>query len=84
MFSCRFLNYLTVISFEPTYQIESGIGFGAGSFCFWLAGLLLHIQMSIPQPDPHSLQTSRESNKSSVPSAGSDLPLSSADGKSLV
>jgi hypothetical protein len=28
------------------YRIENAIGFGAGSFCFWLGGLLLFIKLS--------------------------------------
>lgn len=28
------------------YRIENAIGFGVGSFCFWLGGLLLFIKLS--------------------------------------
>lgn len=47
---CRrgvFLNYYpNVIAFHPTYQIENGINYGFGSFCFFMSGLLMYIQVS--------------------------------------
>lgn len=47
-FSCRgcFLNYYpNAIPFHPTYQIENGINYGGGSFCFLMSGLLMYIQV---------------------------------------
>ncbi|KAL3132451.1 hypothetical protein ABBQ32_009005 [Trebouxia sp. C0010 RCD-2024] len=47
-----FLNYYpNVIPFHPTYQIENGINYGGGSFCFLMSGLLMYIQMSIRDED---------------------------------
>eukprot|EP00891_Asterochloris_glomerata_P000482 jgi/Astpho2/482/Aster-x0929 len=76
-----FLNYLSIIPFHPTYQIESG--FGAGSFCFWLAALLLLIQMSKPE---RSAQPALEvcGSSHSVPSSRSDVSLAALDSSSLL
>ncbi|KAL3156689.1 hypothetical protein ABBQ38_000965 [Trebouxia sp. C0009 RCD-2024] len=47
-----FLNYYpNAIPFHPTYQIENGINYGGGSFCFLMSGLLMYIQMSIRDED---------------------------------
>ena len=50
---CRrgcFLNYYpNAIPFHPTYQIENGINYGGGSFCFLMSGLLMYIQVSFPE-----------------------------------
>lgn len=49
---CRgvFLNYPADVSiaFHPTYQIENGINYGGGSFCFFMSGLLMYIQVTLP------------------------------------
>lgn len=47
---CRgcFLNfYPTYIPFHPTYQIENGINYGFGSFCFLMSGLHMFIQVDM-------------------------------------
>ena len=40
-----------------TYQIENAIGFGAGSFCFFMGGLLLYVQMSLREQRAPPLHT---------------------------
>ena len=51
-----FLYYYPVLSTE-VYKIENAFGFGVGSFCFFMGGLLLYVQMSLAEEQsmpPHT------------------------------
>lgn len=39
------------------YRIENAIGFGIGSCCFWLGGLLLFIKLSLGHDESSSYQS---------------------------
>ncbi|KAA6428279.1 MAG: hypothetical protein FRX49_01875 [Trebouxia sp. A1-2] len=70
-----FLNYYpNIIPFHPTYQIENGINYGGGSFCFFMSGLLMYIQMSIRDEDTLPLSLPPEQRDSiSRPSMTGDV-----------
>jgi hypothetical protein len=78
--------YYPTISFLA-YQIEAGIGYGVGSFCFWLGGLLLYIKMTLPKAElpvsvPPQMEVDDEGNadmKHSPVGANMELTPSAGD-----
>lgn len=55
-----FLYYYPVLDAQ-TYQIENAFGFGVGSLCFLVGGLLLFVQMSLRKEGaPRLLQSTAE------------------------
>ena len=55
-----------------TYQIENAFGFGVGSFCFFLGGLLLYIQMSLREQRAPPLHTALPYTAELSSTVGSD------------
>ena len=55
---------------QTLFRVENAIGFGAGSCCFWLGGLLLFIKLSLDY-DAESQYDSLADDRPKGDSAGS-------------